>query len=109
MTIALDSEVVASRFAPLEQACYYTIQRNGERWTVRVPLADLNKHKGPNHRQLRRVHVGTALQAAMRGQPDPHRGTKDDPHSPASTQDFANLKSGEWYRNPADGKLYQKP
>lgn len=107
MTIALDSEIVATRFVPLEQACYYTIQRNGERWTVKIPHADLEKHKG--NKQLRRNHVANALQNAMRGPSDPHQGTRADPHRPMTPQDFANLKSGEWYVNPADGKPYEKP
>lgn len=107
MTIAIESEIVASHFDPLEQVCYYTIQHNGERWTVKIPHSDLEKHKG--NKQLRRNHVANALQSAMRGVPDPHFGTQADPHRPQHPQDFANLKSGEWYVNPADGKVFQKP
>ena len=70
MTIALESEIVATRFDPLGQACYYTIERDGKRWTVKIPLSDLDKHNGPNHKALRRNYIATALQNAMRAAPD---------------------------------------
>lgn len=107
MTIALESELVASHFDPLTRICSYTIQRGGERWTVKIPHADLEKHKG--NKQLRRNHVANALQNAMRGAPDPHAGTKADPHKPLTAQAFAAINSGEWYVNPADGQTLQKP
>lgn len=70
MTIALESEIVANRFDEKERACYYTIERDGKRWTVKVPVADLDQHKGPNHKALRRNYLATALQNAMNGPPD---------------------------------------
>lgn len=68
MTIALDSEVVTSRFDPKTRICSYTIQRGADRWTISLSLDELNKHKG--NKQLRRNHIATALQNAMRGKPD---------------------------------------
>lgn len=107
MTIALDSEIVASRYDRNTHVCYYTIERNGERYTVAIPLTSLSVHKG--NKQKRRDHVARALENAIHGAPDPHAGTKDDPHKPVTAQDFAKIRSGEWYINPADGRPFQKP
>lgn len=106
MTIALESQIVSSGFDKVSRTCFYTIEKNGERWTVHFPFDELNKK---TNKQLRRTHIANALQIAMRGNPDPRPGTKADPAKPVTPQDFANLKGGIWYINPSDGKLYQKP
>lgn len=68
MTIHLEGEIVASRIDPVTQACFYTIERGGKRWTVEVPLADLHRHAA--NKQGRRTHVANALNSAMQGKPD---------------------------------------
>lgn len=105
--IALDSEVVASRYDPKTRTCFYTIERDGKRWTASVPLDHLETYKG--NRQKRRDHVGRCLEQAMRGAPDLPAGTQRDPFRPQTAPDFAALKPGAWYVNPADGKTLQKP
>lgn len=109
MTIALESEIVSTKYDPLKRICSYTLRRGGEQWTVNVPRDDLDKHKGPTAKQLRRRHVASALMSALQRAPDPHAGTKEDPHKPGTWQTFDQVPSGEWYVNAADGKLYQKP
>jgi hypothetical protein len=68
MTIHLDSEVVATSFDPVTQTCSYTIQRGDDRWTVSVPLADLNK-LGAN-KAAKHALIANKLNAAMLGAPD---------------------------------------
>ena len=105
--IALETEVVSTRYDKRTQTGYYTIERDGKRWTIAVPVADLDKHK--KNKQLRRNHLANALVRAMSGPPDPAAGTKQDPFKPSNWDDFDKLKSGAWYVNPADGQLQQKP
>lgn len=105
--IALETEIVGTRFDKKTRTGYYTIERDGRRWTVAVPVADLDKHK--RNKQLRRNHLANALSRAMLGPPDPPAGTKADPHKPATWQDFDKLNAGVWYLNPSDGELQQKP
>lgn len=69
MTIHPDTEIVASRFDRATQTCFYTLERQGKRWTVGIPLKELEQH-GPN-KQRRRDHLANRLQQAMRG---PHDG-----------------------------------
>jgi hypothetical protein len=107
MTIALESEIVMTAYDGKTRTCTYTIQRDGKRWTVKVPLAHLEAHKG--HKPKRRHHVAKLLQGAMQGQHDQPAGIYTDPCRPQTAQDFANLKAGAWYLNPADDGLYQKP
>lgn len=104
--IALDSEVVSSRYDSKTRTCFYTIFREGKRWTVAIPLEHLDAHKA--NKQARRNHVGNRLTIAMRNPPDPPTGSKADPFKPATWQDFDNVPKGAWYINPADGVLAQK-
>jgi hypothetical protein len=104
--IALETELVRTSFDPKTRKCYYTIRRNGQHWTVAIPLDDLDKHKA--NKQKRRNHLANALTVAMRGAPDPALGSKTDPFKPATWQDFDTVPVGAWYVNPADGKLQQK-
>jgi len=53
---------------PSTDSCAYTIERNGKRWTVQVPLAQLDAC-GAN-KQARRDYLGNVLLAAMDGPPD---------------------------------------
>lgn len=69
MTVAIDTEIVATRFDAANRLCHYTIERGGKRWTVNVPLDHLESHKG--NKQARRNHVGRVLEQAMMG---PHDG-----------------------------------
>jgi hypothetical protein len=68
MNIDLDREVVTTRHDTLTNDCFYTIQRAGNRWTAKVPLAELEQH-GEN-KGARRDHVISAIEIAMRGEPD---------------------------------------
>ena len=107
MTLALESEIIASAYDKTKRICSYTLQRGGERWTVNVPRDDLDKHKA--NKLGRRTHVANALLRAMQSAPDAHAGTPLDPHKPGTWQTFEQVPSGEWYVNAADGKTYQKP
>lgn len=66
--IALETEVVGSRLDKSTRTGFYTIQRDGKRWTVAVPFEHFEKHK--RDRQKRRNHLATVLTNAMRGKPD---------------------------------------
>lgn len=68
MTIALDTEIVASRFDPATRKASYTIERNGKRWTVTIHADEFEKHK--NNHAARRTHLANTLQNAMNGPPD---------------------------------------
>ena len=68
MTLNLDTEIVATAYDPATDTCAYTIARNGQRWTVQVPMAQLESH-GAN-KQARRAHLANVLTAAMQGLPD---------------------------------------
>lgn len=68
MTIHLDTEVVSTRFDPVTRTCFYTIERDGKRWTASIPEVELNKH-GPN-KIARRNMIAMALNNAMMGKPD---------------------------------------
>lgn len=103
--VALETEVVGSRYDKTTRTCYYTIERNGSRWTVSLPIDQFAKHKS---KQLRRNYLANALTTAMRNPPDPPTGAVYDPHKPATWQEFDKLPTGAWYLNPADGKLQQK-
>jgi hypothetical protein len=105
--IALETELVASNYDPGTRTCSYTIARDGKRWTVKIPLADLDSYKA--NKQARRNHVSNLLEQAMRGPPDPPAGTKDDPFKPGTQGDFDAIPSGAWFVNPADEALHQKP
>jgi len=66
--IALETEIVASRYDAKARVNYFTIERGGRRWTVGVPDGDIAKHGG--NKQARRAHLSNALEAAMRGKAD---------------------------------------
>jgi hypothetical protein len=107
--IALETEVVSTRYDKRTQTGYYTIERDGKRWTIALPVNDFKKFKGATAKQLRRNHLANALLRAMSSPPDPPAGTKQDPFKPSNWDEFDKLKSDAWYVNPADGKLQQKP
>jgi hypothetical protein len=51
------------------QTCSYTIERDGQRWTAKIPLADFTK-LGPN-KVARHNLIANALNSAMQGRPNP--------------------------------------
>lgn len=113
MTVHLEGEVVASRFDPITRTCSYTITRDGKRWTVSVPLEHLDNAAKPHAhapmaKQARRDHLANVLKNAMNGAPDAPAGTPDDPHQPATWQDFEKVPDGASFINPADGKILTK-
>ena len=76
MPLNLDTEIVATAYEPSTDSCAYRIERNGKRWTVQVPLAQLDAC-GAN-KQARRDYLGNVLLAAMDAPPDgatPDAGT----------------------------------
>ena len=103
MTIALDTEIVETRYDPKTRTCFYTIERGGKRWTAAIHADKLHAQK---QKQLRRNYLANALEVAMRGPPDPPTGTKDNPFKPATWEDFGSVPEGSWFVNPADGKLH---
>lgn len=107
MTIALDTEIVATRFDPKSRTCFYTIERGGKRWTATVPIDHLQAHKG--NKQARRNHLAKVLEQAMAGQPDPPQGTPADPHRPSTWDEFDKVPHGENFLNPADHIVHPKP
>lgn len=71
MTINLDTEIVATRYDPIARANYYTILRNGQRYTATVAQSDLdNLGRLPGSKEKRRTFVANALTMAMSGAPD---------------------------------------
>lgn len=72
MTISLDTEIVATRFDAASDTCFYTIARDGSRWTVAIPQSGFQQH-GANM-QARRDHLSRMLSQAMAGPPDPPPG-----------------------------------
>jgi hypothetical protein len=68
--INLETELVGSSYNPSTRVCTYTIERDGSRWTVGVPLQNLNAYKTANHKALRRQHVARVLHTAMQGAPN---------------------------------------
>jgi len=80
MSLNLDTEIVATAYDPATDTCAYTIARNGQRWTVEVPLVQLEGH-GAN-KDARRAHLANLLTAAMQGLPDaasdPGQGSQGD-------------------------------
>lgn len=76
MIIALESEIVATRYDPQTRTCFYTLERDGKRWTAAIPLThfeQMGHSVGTNHppsKQQRRDHVATTLVNAMRGPAD---------------------------------------
>lgn len=71
MTIALDTEVVSTRHDPKTGHGYYTIERNGKRWTAKVHDNEFSKvGTGPASITQRRAILARALEAAMRGPED---------------------------------------
>lgn len=66
--INLDTEIVATRYDAASRTCYYTIARDGKRWTAAVPLDHLNIHGAA--KPARQQHLARALMTAMQGPPD---------------------------------------
>jgi hypothetical protein len=64
----IDLAEVRSRHDIPTGYCFYTIESAGAKWTVSIPLADLNRHG--EDIQARRDHLTNALEIAMRGEPD---------------------------------------
>ena len=74
MTIHLAGEVVASRYDAQTRQCFYTIERDGKRWTISQHVGQLDQHgKGPQSKSLRQMHIARLLTGAMAG---PHDGEK---------------------------------
>lgn len=68
MAIHLEGQLVSSGFDEVSKTCSYTFEHEGKRWTVRVPLHELEKH-GANA-QRRRGHVTQLVTTAMQGPHD---------------------------------------
>lgn len=66
--INLDTEIVATGHDPITRTHFYTIERGGRRWTVKIHDDHLSRH-GAN-KQARRNHLGNLLTEAMRGKAD---------------------------------------
>lgn len=71
MTINLDTEIVATRYEPKTGDCFYTIERDGKRWTAQVHVDAFTQYGAiqPSVQQ-RRDYLANALEQAMRGPPD---------------------------------------
>lgn len=81
MTVNLETEVISTGFDVDSNSGVYTIQRGTKRWTVKVPLAALEVHKG--NMQARRTHLANALEAAISQQdPDPEAMAARPPENP---------------------------
>jgi hypothetical protein len=66
--INLEREIVSTGYDTTKRACIYTVARDDRRWTVSIPLDDLNQH-GVNS-AARRKHLGNILDQAMNGPAD---------------------------------------
>lgn len=74
MTINLDTEIVATRYDPIARTNFYTIEREGKRWTAGVHDDHFTPHGpvgDPGALQKRRAHLAKVLTDAMAGPPDP--------------------------------------
>ncbi len=75
MTINLETELVGSSLDPVTRVASYTIERNGKRWTVRVPI-DHFEHAAKHlkdvtaRKRTKREHLGKLLENAMNGPHD---------------------------------------
>lgn len=76
MTIALETEVIASSYDKRTRVHSYTIERLGRQWTVSIPESEFQKHgvlvgaQAGVNKLRRRVHLASALSDAMQGPPD---------------------------------------
>lgn len=71
MTVALESEIVATRYDAKARQCFYTIERDGKRWTIALPREHFDKcGTKAGHLIQRRNLLAAALEVAMRGKPD---------------------------------------
>lgn len=66
MTISLETEIVATRHDPATRTSFYTIERDGRRWTVSIHEDEFTRLPKGN-RQARRDYLGKALANAMSG------------------------------------------
>lgn len=67
MTINLDTEIVETRHDPVSRNNYYTIERNGRRWTVEIHMDEFNRCAS---KEQKRSLLGNRLTEAMRGKAD---------------------------------------
>lgn len=80
-TIHPETQVVASTYDPLTRICSYTYQHtDGSRYTVQVPLDELNT-KG--NRANRRMHLATKIMHHIQSNPPDKIDEPDDGQSPA--------------------------
>lgn len=72
MTVALESEIVATAYDAATGNCYYTIERDGKRWTTFVHQDDFQMI-GLSQATIRqrRDMLAQKLEAVVRGPPDP--------------------------------------
>ena len=69
--INLDSEIVATSVDQTAGVVSYTIERNGQRWTAKIPMKELNALGAVSLTKKARVQlVARKLQEAMLGPPD---------------------------------------
>lgn len=64
MTLALETQIVASSFNRLTRLHTYTVRWNGRNWTTSVPDDDFSRLPG---KAQRRAYLATRLSAAMQG------------------------------------------
>lgn len=67
MTIHLDTEIVATRHDPVSRANFYTVERNGRRWTVEIHMDEFNRCA---LKEQKRNLLGNRLAEAMLGKAD---------------------------------------
>lgn len=70
--INMDTEIVATMFNKVTNTVAYTVERDGERWTVNIPVKELDAI-GPISltKKQRMDFVGRKLQQVMMGPGDP--------------------------------------
>jgi hypothetical protein len=77
--IVLNTELVSTRFDPNTRMNFYTVEKDGRRWTVAIHTDDFNRHGfGQGHKQRRQNHLTQALLAKMQGPPDPQPQEAED-------------------------------
>lgn len=68
MTVNLDSDLVGTKFDAARQVNIYTARRGDRRWTVEVPLSELQPLMG--NKTARRQKVENFINSAMSGPAD---------------------------------------
>lgn len=69
--ICLENDVVSTKFDTQRQMNIYVVMKDGQQWTVEIPLSDLHPLAG--NKAARRKMVETRLQGAMNGPSDDER------------------------------------